>query len=398
MSSQSDSAAAEVIALASVLYQAYHCILGSTCFLIYDYVITFGREVNLFWTHKYTGASVLFFLNRYVTLVWNIMGLAQLGQISEQPLMWTSFLTICSCPVYYKVFSAISYSQYIIWAAFSGLRAYALSRSRVLAIFLFVLASVPAGINYAQFRFGLTGVTDPDFGCFSSTNLTHKLAVNPTKRSLQTVVISSRTCLITTDTILLVLTWATLGRRDAASKFNLNSRWSLSTIMFRDGTVLLSLNVLHLAFTLSTTFGHLISNISLFEDEITAVLVSRFLLDLQTANQRSLKLGSSDPLHLSTRSFDGGGSVAFARIVGSLGEGFVGPGSLVSDPDDDDDISETCYWSHSAGEAEEIELADKVGKSGDTEAAIPDVDMSSESHPGTDMEQAPVTLAKELAK
>ena len=29
----------------------------------------------------------------------------------------------------------------------------------------------------AQFHFGLTGVTDPDFGCFASTNLTHKLAV-----------------------------------------------------------------------------------------------------------------------------------------------------------------------------------------------------------------------------
>ncbi|PIL24638.1 hypothetical protein GSI_12522 [Ganoderma sinense ZZ0214-1] len=171
--------------------------------------------------------------------------------------------------------------------------------------------------------------------------------------------------------------------------------------MLRDGVlyflVLLSLNVLHLAFTLSATFGHLISNISIFEDQITAVLVSRFLLDLQTANQRSVKLNSNDPLHLSTGSFnDGGGSVAFARIVGSLGEGFIGPVSLLSDPDDGDDMSETCYWSHSTGEDEEVELADKVGKSSDVdlEAAIPDVVVGSESLPWSDIEQVPVAIAK----
>ena len=55
-------------------------------------MITFGREVNLFWTHKYTGASVLFFANRYVTLAWNLMGLAQFGHISEQ--VSTSYSTL----------------------------------------------------------------------------------------------------------------------------------------------------------------------------------------------------------------------------------------------------------------------------------------------------------------
>lgn len=132
------------------------------------------------------------------------------------------------------------------------------------------------------------------------------------------------------------------------------------------------------------------------------MLVSRFLLDLQTANQRSLKLSSNDPLHLSTGGFDcdfdGGGSVAFARIdiVGSLGEGFVGPGSLVCDPDpddDDDDVSETCYWSRSTSEDEGVELADrdKAGKSGDVESAMADASTETHSHPWpeTDIEEVP---------
>ena len=36
--------------------------------LVYDYTITFPYEVRLFWRRKSTGASLLFFANRYLTL------------------------------------------------------------------------------------------------------------------------------------------------------------------------------------------------------------------------------------------------------------------------------------------------------------------------------------------
>ena len=36
--------------------------------LIYDYVVTVTYEVRLFWRRKATGASLLFFANRYLTL------------------------------------------------------------------------------------------------------------------------------------------------------------------------------------------------------------------------------------------------------------------------------------------------------------------------------------------
>lgn len=52
-------------------------------FLIYDYVITIGQEVELFWTMQLTGASVLFFANRYITLLFNILGLAALAPFSS---------------------------------------------------------------------------------------------------------------------------------------------------------------------------------------------------------------------------------------------------------------------------------------------------------------------------
>ncbi len=41
--------------------------------LFYDFVLTFGREVNSFWSKKPTGASALFFFIRYVTLAYEVL-------------------------------------------------------------------------------------------------------------------------------------------------------------------------------------------------------------------------------------------------------------------------------------------------------------------------------------
>ncbi|RPD68595.1 hypothetical protein L226DRAFT_473213, partial [Lentinus tigrinus ALCF2SS1-7] len=153
-------------------YTAHLCIVGSSVFLMYDYVINLGQEVELFWTTKLTGATALYFANRYITLLFVIMGLVQsFGKFSDERLLMS-----CSCPPFLKAFAGISYSQYIIWASFSGLRAYALSRRRILSAFVFLLLLVPAGINYAQFSFGLTGVNSSLFGCNAVTQLTHELA------------------------------------------------------------------------------------------------------------------------------------------------------------------------------------------------------------------------------
>ena len=42
---------------------------------MYEYIITLSREVDLFWKHKITVASVLFFATRYISLVVTVMGL-----------------------------------------------------------------------------------------------------------------------------------------------------------------------------------------------------------------------------------------------------------------------------------------------------------------------------------
>ena len=48
--------------------------------ILYDYLLTLGREVGLYWKMKPTGASVLFAFNRYLTIVYAVsVGVAALS-------------------------------------------------------------------------------------------------------------------------------------------------------------------------------------------------------------------------------------------------------------------------------------------------------------------------------
>ena len=53
--------------------------LPASVFLLYDDVITLGREVDMFWHSKLSGASALFFANRYITLLCNVLVLVEIG-------------------------------------------------------------------------------------------------------------------------------------------------------------------------------------------------------------------------------------------------------------------------------------------------------------------------------
>ena len=52
---------------------------------MYDYFITLGAEVELFWKKKNSRASVLFFLNRYLVLVYQFFNMR--GQFTFSDLL-----------------------------------------------------------------------------------------------------------------------------------------------------------------------------------------------------------------------------------------------------------------------------------------------------------------------
>ncbi|KAI0730752.1 hypothetical protein C8Q76DRAFT_337900 [Earliella scabrosa] len=136
------------------------------------------------------------------------------------------------------------------------------------------------------------------------------------------------------------MTWAKLSSREALLDVCRGNRWSLSAIILRDGTiyflVLLVMNVLHLALSLLAIAGdEETSSIIIFTYPMTTILVSHFLLQLQEANHRSLKVDSDNTLHMSQST--GGGASSFPRIVGSI-DSMINVGS---DADGDRDKDET---------------------------------------------------------
>ena len=61
--------------------------------LVYEFLITFGQEVQLFWKGKWSGATILFFLNRYITLSTFILDsfeYMRLGDFVSFHITWIS--------------------------------------------------------------------------------------------------------------------------------------------------------------------------------------------------------------------------------------------------------------------------------------------------------------------
>ncbi|RPD72535.1 hypothetical protein L226DRAFT_511640 [Lentinus tigrinus ALCF2SS1-7] len=268
--------------------------------VLYDYFLTFDLEVELFWRRKFTGASVLFALNRYMMIVRILL------VISEDSSTWIAVV----CPDYHSI-QARDYS------AFSAMRGLALTRNRGIAAVIFTLSIAPIGVNVAQFVSGMFSTAWPVVGCVDT--------ISATPQEVIIVPIVSRGGVIIADFILVVATWRTLGTSAVRASITKISRGSLAAVMLWNGSlyfgVLLVLNILHMTLSLTSALGNPFSFMTALTEPLTSILVSRFLLDLQKENQRDVKLDSDDPLHFSeSRS---SGSLNFARAMGSISETLV---------------------------------------------------------------------------
>ncbi|KAM5536319.1 hypothetical protein V8D89_010011 [Ganoderma adspersum] len=69
----------DLIARISYNMLDYRVSTGTIVLVIYEYLITFGAEVQLFWGRDITGASILFFVNRYMRLIYVLFDLRSLN-------------------------------------------------------------------------------------------------------------------------------------------------------------------------------------------------------------------------------------------------------------------------------------------------------------------------------
>ncbi|TBU34146.1 hypothetical protein BD311DRAFT_651137, partial [Dichomitus squalens] len=269
---------------------------------LYDALITTGDEIQCFWGKKLTGAAILFWLNKYITtffMVWSITSYFKISDVGySRPLRS------------YIQYSRVATSEFL---AFTGIRVYALRKSLLLASAAAILSTVPLGVNFVDFAFGLTGEIIFPFGCVLVDQ-------TPVLWLIIIETIMARSCLIAADCIAIGVTWYTLSRRRDIRQPRA-FKGTISDVLLVDGTVyfiiLAVLNTLHLTFTvvsLDVNFLQSTSNVTQFTVPLSAILISRFLLHLQGANLRAIGGGSSHAFATTHNT-----SIIFNRVAGSIG-------------------------------------------------------------------------------
>ncbi|KAI1783013.1 hypothetical protein LXA43DRAFT_1103123 [Ganoderma leucocontextum] len=276
------AAAAEFVAEYNSLLLSNYCANVAAVVFIYEYFITIGEEAKYFWNRKLTGASALFFLNRYVPLTFDLA-----SYNDANPRARANLAEVAKFLFVYRLL------QYVFWAAFAGSRAFALTnRNWIMLLLVCGLSLVPVVVNLLPEHYGITGEILPLAGCVYDDFTPLDVAK----------------CIIVADSLLILITWFSLFGK-GTFHFTFGAA-TFAEVLLRDGTiyfiVLVVLNALHLAFSLAS-FAVValqnVSNITHFTDPLTAILVQRFLLHLQSANSRALDLTRLTSEALSPRSF-----------------------------------------------------------------------------------------------
>ncbi|RPD60550.1 hypothetical protein L227DRAFT_575166 [Lentinus tigrinus ALCF2SS1-6] len=306
------SSKAAIIDNYEALFASNSAVYAAYTLIFFEHILTFGDEVEVFWKRKFTGATVMFLLNRYLILVSYILELASVWIKSD----YVKPMHLYRCMVDVRITDVFYYALYIPWAVFAALRAYALSnRNWPLAILVFLLGLVPYGMDMGQFAVGLTGYVDPVWGCVTAIpGFSQTLATQMT--------IAARTTHIACDAILIVVTWYSLRRRMRG----------ISRLPLTATIVLVVLNSLRLILAMPLPV-HCV---------LTVILVSHFLLDLQRASDTSRGLGASSLSYSDAEAYSTS-TVVFDRVVGSMGASLE-PATSADETEDSD-------WDHSSSEA-----------------------------------------------
>lgn len=255
-----DADFAEFVDLLQTLQTEFYIQFGLTALVVYEYLLTFQDEVRMIWRRKWTAATVLFMMNRYL-LIASII----LQALPSTPESW--------CTVIPRITDGAALLLLIVFALFSALRVYAMWDRNIFLFLLVILPNlVPVGTNFfaaVVFRPVLVG---PPLGqCMLDDPV-------PPKTD-EMLVHATRISVIIADALVLVLTWVKTFHtvREAA---RLKMKVDVTTMLLRDGTiyffVLLAINIAIIA-TASTTASY----ISPFLTNLTPVLISRFMLNLR---------------------------------------------------------------------------------------------------------------------
>ncbi|KAH9930174.1 hypothetical protein B0H21DRAFT_711987 [Amylocystis lapponica] len=267
-----------------------YCGVASLTLLVYHHILTISEEVTLIWGRRLTGATVLFILNRYVSLINQTLSVVVLFPWSNQ----TNQSERCIATVVVEY--VFVFILYCVVALFAALRIFAIW-NRDWKLFLMVLS---------------LGLVWPCYTLLQSTDVPECLG-RPNHLSL-----SARGLSIAAELLVIILTWwRTYGIMKVMREAHLTP--CLSMLLLRDGTayfgsvvdviygpaMLMACRILSVILILSIadliifTSDHAFDPVLLFINacvfaissvrdvpktsvpSFTPILVSRFMLDLR---------------------------------------------------------------------------------------------------------------------
>ncbi|KAH9919784.1 uncharacterized protein BXZ73DRAFT_104891 [Epithele typhae] len=74
----------QVIGESQHIYAENYVSVAATVILIFDHLLTFGREVDFFWNRRVSGPTLLFILNRYLPLMSKISSSLEFHPFPDQ--------------------------------------------------------------------------------------------------------------------------------------------------------------------------------------------------------------------------------------------------------------------------------------------------------------------------
>ncbi|KAI0670307.1 hypothetical protein C8Q78DRAFT_1079284 [Trametes maxima] len=236
--------------------------LAAFALLVFDYVITFDNEVRFAWCRKYSWAKIIFLFNRYLSIALYFLSLGPLlptNSLLRRVHSWhyvaaasvlTFTLLVSSCKVLNYTMQTVTVLLYGVWAAFSGLRVYAISgRNWIVTVVVLLLALVPP--------------------MFTSGHLDRFLRVS----------VMTRGCLLISEGIVITVTWI---KTYHTARSAVGGQVSFTTLVLREGMlyfcVVFVLNVVQIAFTFAE--GGTFALILVFLNVLIPILISRWYFDL----------------------------------------------------------------------------------------------------------------------
>ncbi|KAL6300952.1 hypothetical protein BKA93DRAFT_799786 [Sparassis latifolia] len=275
----------------------------STALLFVDFAITFPNEVQRIWRRKFSGATIVFLLNRYVALAERVTLVTSVFLVTNNDQSCVPVLRLDDC------LNALSS---VISGVFLVLRVWGIWgrdwRPHLILVPMCLAApicDVYVDTHYTPIAFG-----GPLFGCGADIHLT--------LRDVNIISIVSGTASIFNNCLVLLLTWIkTYAIKRESARVGLNT--PLATLLLRDGTIYFCLLVFTSIFSIIASQAGssfvLFDVWTYFNQVLVVIFLSRFMLDL-----RGIYPAEGDVEQMHTISIGRISDLDFATsVVGNMG-------------------------------------------------------------------------------